>query len=351
MFYSARIKLTGWYLLIIMVISAFFSALIYRVTTFEMDRIYQAQKIRLERRLSGGWMIYQGQLGQFPEMNDLIDPQVIFEAKRRVVIALSMVNSAILVGAGVLAYFLAGKTLTPIKEMVDEQGRFVSDASHELRTPLTAMRSSIEVGLRDPKLSISEARELLESNAEEVEKLQELSDGMLKLAAFQNGRNKTAREQTNVAEVIKLAIERVTKIAVTKKIKINFSEKDAIIKGVKANLVEMLVTILDNAIKYSHEGGQIDVDVTRSRSTVRIKIKDCGIGISEKDLPHIFERFYRADNARSKDGSGGYGLGLSIAKKIANDHGGNITVNSKLNSGSVFSIVLPSIQSLRGPRA
>lgn len=149
LFHSARIKLTAWYLLIIMLVSLSFSAVVYRVMNMEMDRIERKQKEQLSRRFSQ-WEEFAP--SNFPpELIPMryISPEDILESKKRLLIILGTIDLGILIISAGAGYFLAGKTLRPIQSMLDDQNRFIADASHELRTPLTALKTEIEVNLRD----------------------------------------------------------------------------------------------------------------------------------------------------------------------------------------------------------
>ena len=148
MFEGARVKLTAWYVLIIMIISIGFSAVIFDLVSLEVQRFAVAQRYRIER-------LYIQDDTLLPPVQPDVD--LVNEARHRLFLILLGINGGILIAAGGLAYLLAGKTLRPIGEMVDEQNQFISDASHELRTPLTSMKSSMEVGLRDRKMGIREA--------------------------------------------------------------------------------------------------------------------------------------------------------------------------------------------------
>ncbi len=343
MFHSARIKLTSWYLLIIMLVSISFSVTIYRTLSFELDRVERMQRIRIERQLPG-----PVQISPKPEEINLrsffLDPELIAEAKNHLKLILVLVNAMILGISTVLGYFLAGRTLKPIKEMVDEQGRFITDASHELRTPLTSLKSEIEVNLRDKKLNLNEARKLLRSNLEEVNSLQALSDGLIKLTQYQKGTNNLTFTELSLSSVFNGAIKKVANLAKNKKIEIVDKIKDLTIQGNRQTLVELFIIFLDNAIKYSPEKTKIKLSSKKDNRHVFIYIIDQGAGIEEKDIPHLFDRFYRTDKARAKLGMTGYGLGLSIAKEIVEKHHGSIKVQSQPKKGTTFIIQLPARQ-------
>lgn len=141
--------------------------------------------------------------------------------------------------------------------------------------------------------------------------------------------------------MIDQAVRKVAAQAKSKKIKIQVKEIDHTITGDYSSLVELFTIFLDNAIKYSDSGKKINIWSKLDKGSIVVSIKDEGIGISEKEIPHLFDRFYRANNARTKSDSGGYGLGLSIAKKIVDDHQGSIEIKSKEGVGSTFQIIFP----------
>lgn len=337
MFYSARLKLTAWYLLIIMFISMSFSLVLYRVVTGEFERFERMQRFRIERRFNTQ-NLPPNFMHRFPLP---VDPELIREIKQRLAFMLMLINGGIFLAAGGLGYFLAGRTLSPIKEMVDEQSRFISDASHELRTPLTSLKTAMEVTLRDKRLSIVQAKKLISENINEVNKLQSLSDQLLRLAQYEKPNSNLPLEKVTLTKAIKEAVRKINPLAKQKQISIKENLKNVEVKGTKDNLIDLFVIILDNAVKYSPKGRKVEIKSKKTDSSVLISVKDQGVGIDEKDLPHIFDRFYRADNARQKLAEGGYGLGLSIAKRIVELHRGSISVESKLGIGSKFIICLP----------
>ncbi len=158
MFQKARIRLTAWYLLIIMAVSIMFSSIIYHIAIVEFTRFELRQRTRMEKRIQEMPRFKQGDLYVMPELP--APTELIEEAKERILGTLFILNSGILVIAGFLGYWLAGRTLKPIQVMMDEQNRFISDASHELKTPLTSLKSAIEVHLREKNPSEQDARTL-----------------------------------------------------------------------------------------------------------------------------------------------------------------------------------------------
>ena len=330
MFHHARLKLTIWYLLIIMTISLAFSVVIFNNTVIEVTRGLRMQQARIGREMGFG-----------PVRVLEIDRDLLEEVKSRVRVNLFLINLAILGVSGAAGYFLAGRTLKPIKEMVEDQNLFVADASHELRTPLTALRTEIEVGLRNDHLTAAEARDLLISNLEEVNNLQLLTDGLIKLAANQEEQNQLNLIQTNLKKISHEAVKRIKTLASQKRIKITNQARTISLEADEGLLIELLVILLDNSVKYSPQGSEVKIGTKKLDDSVWITVSDKGIGMSAEEIPHLFDRFYRSDKSRSKAGVSGYGLGLAIAKQIVDRHRGTIKVTSQVDRGTKFIIKLP----------
>ena len=334
MFQSARIKLTIWYTLIIMLISLSFSLAIYKVLGSELDRLDRTQRLRIERGLpERPFLTPSTDLDQRIPRRFFLDPELLKETRERLGLILALSAAS--------GYFLSGRTLKPIKEMVEEQNRFITDASHELRTPLTTLKTEIEVNLRNKKLSVEEAKAILKSNLEEVNNLQVLSDDLIKLTRYQPEKNVLTLVEVTSKQLFDEAVKKIVNQSEAKKIKINTIGEELKFEGNRKTLVELLIILLDNAIKYSPGQSEIKLEAEKVDGSIFLHVSDQGVGIEEKDLPHIFDRFYRADRSRTKIEVSGYGLGLSIARKIAERHGGSIRVKSKINSGSVFTVELP----------
>lgn len=324
MFKKARFKLTAWYLAIIMAISLSFSVAIYIGVNTELQRIDSFQRVRQTR---------SDQINVFLRTNGLpvppdtppYDSETVESARARILAVLGFINLSILILAGAGGYFLAGQTLDPISKMVNEQKEFVGNASHELRTPLTSLMTEIEVALRDKKVTITDAKKLLKSNLEDVKNMSKLSNYLLKLSRYDRGANALDFRKVDLRDVVKEAVER-------KKVKTTLSK--SVVHGNKEALVELVTILVDNAIKYSPKGKKIEI---KTKPGGELEVEDHGIGISKNELPHIFDRFYRSDKSRGRDG---YGLGLAIAKSIVDAHGGRISVESKLGHGSKFAVII-----------
>jgi two-component system sensor histidine kinase CiaH len=330
MFHSAALRLTIWYLLIIMAVSLIFSGLLYQVSSNDLQR-------NVSRQL-GYFNNFLGP-GDFDNYSDMRQRQL-DDDKRHLRASLLFFNSVVLVGGGLASYWLARRTLKPIEDALESQSRFAADASHELRTPLTAIQTENEVALRNPALKKDEAVELLKSNLEEVAKLKSLSEGLLELA------NSSGRLDDPQPVLVKSALaeaaDRLAKTAELKKVKLVDKTADLMVRGDSASLTELFYVLLDNAVKFSPSGARVVITSLRHHKDVVVSITDKGPGISAVDLPIIFERFYQTDSSRSKQSGSGYGLGLAIARKITDTHGGHIEVKSTPGKGTSFIVHLPS---------
>lgn len=336
MFHSTRLKLTAWYLLIIMFISFVFSVVIFVDVNRELSRFEHFQTTRQERLKD---MLGEPEVGM--PISSEVDEQLIYEARSRLIASLVLLNICILAAAGGAGYFLAGRTLLPIHEALEDQARFIGDASHELKTPLTSLRSEIEVYLRSKTHTLVEADNIIKSNLEEVMRLQSLFNSLMELTSFGRINKRTQFTDLTLVPIIKNAIKNLQPIANAKKITIINKATNITFRGNEQSLTRLFTILLDNAIKYSNEKTKVKISSSVRGGVVSIKITDEGIGIAQEEIAHIFSRFYRIDKSRSSFDVPGYGLGLSIAKEIVKLHKGAINVKST-KRGSTFTIELPA---------
>lgn len=332
-FKFAYFKLTLFYMLIASVVSLAFSIVIYNISSQEI-----ARGLGNQYRMMHDAPV-RGNLSQFIPDIEQVQREQLAESNRKLKINLLYFNLLVLTLSSVAGYLLAKKTLEPIEEAMEAQNRFTADASHELRTPLTAMKTEIEVNLRDKNLNLTQAKALLNSNLEEVQKLESLSNALLKLARFE--KNSPALKKVDLKEILIEAYEKVESLAARKSIKFENKLIDLRARGDKQSLIELFVILLDNAIKYSPEKSSISIRMKESRGRAEVSISDQGVGIKSSDLPYIFNRFYRADSSRTKENIDGYGLGLSIAKSILELNNGDISVSSHPGKGSKFTVKIP----------
>ena len=333
MFKSARIKITAWYLLAILVISFIFSIAIYRTLASDLNARYANIENYIRNNVRD--------MEKIPPVLKNILQNDLRTAKQRVVIMLLFANGAIIIISAFVGYFLAGRTLRPIEEMMEEQNRFIADASHELRTPLAALKTSTEVALRSRKMSGADARKILEGNLEDIDNLELLSGRLLHLMQYQKGERVLAFERINLGKTINISYKKILSLTNKKKIKVDLDIRDNYIEADRVSIEELILILLDNAVKYTPEGGSVSISSLVEGRNAVIKVSDSGPGISSRDIPHIFDRFYRVDQSRSKVKVSGFGLGLSIVKRIVELHHGSINVSSKAGSGSTFIVKLP----------
>ncbi|HEV7454441.1 MAG TPA: HAMP domain-containing sensor histidine kinase [Candidatus Saccharimonadales bacterium] len=329
-------RLAGSYLAIIMLMSIGFSIVFYNASSNALSAQVPPPGTFTVRRFN----TQDGEIhGGTAASSDTFFQDRIIEGRQALLQRLVILNVLTLAGASVLSYSLARRTLEPIEANMEAQAQFVSDASHELRTPLTALQTTNEVALRRPKITTAEAKELLQNNVEEVVKLKNLTDGLLRLAR-QDGHSPHTTA-VSLQTVASEAMNAVVAPAQAKRIAVQDTVPALRVLGEKPALVQVLVILLDNAIKYSAPKTTIQVDGGRQGRYGYIQVRDAGQGIAATDLPHVFDRFYRADQSRSKKKTDGYGIGLALAKKIVEQYGGDISASSIEGSGATFTFTVP----------
>jgi heavy metal sensor kinase len=227
-----------------------------------------------------------------------------------------------------------------LENTVQNSKRFVADASHELRTPLTVLRGELEQLTQDRRLDAG-TRESLGSMLEEVERLAKIVEGLVALSRLDAGEAQTEWVPFDLAELAATTADQMNLLAEDKGISVLCEAKQPVlVEGDRARLKQVVVNLLDNAIKYTSGGGKIHLRVARQNGHALLEVEDNGIGIPVEALPHVFERFFRVDKARSRD-QGGAGLGLSIVKSICTAHGAEVQVESEPGKGSRFRVKLP----------
>ena len=322
------------YLAVIMTLSLAFSVIIYAITSAQLNR-----------------PLPPGEHAQQPP--EIIERQFSHRLEQRnsetrgsVIISLVVLNGVMLLVGYWLSLLLARRTLEPIERSIEQQAQFVSDASHELRTPLSALLLNNEVALRKPTLTDKKARQVLGQNVAEIKKLTELSNSLLDLAKSEQ--TMTEPELVNPATLIEEVVTRFTPAAQVKWVKLVYDNQSP--TGdvpLQANAVRQILAIfMDNAIKYAPpKNGEVALQARLKKNTLEFIVKDNGPGIAPGDQKHIFERFYRADAARTRTGVSGHGLGLAIAKSLADRCGYTIRIKSQPPNGAEFTLVVPCYDS------
>ena len=300
---------------------------------------------------------------------------------------LALAPVILLISLGV-AYYIAGRAFRPVDDLINEVGaitdgrslhrrlpvdhsndelsrlaatlnamigrletsftalrRFTADASHELKTPLAVLRADVERAMH-PVTNKSERAVALEEALQETARMADLVDSLLTLARADEGRFDLHREPLHLEPLVREVFETAVILGEDAGLTIELPVcEDAVVMGDASRLRHLFLNLVTNAIKYTPRAGHVEISLTRRpHGEVAIAVRDSGIGISASDLPHIFERFWRADRVRSRvNERGGFGLGLSIAQWIVQAHGGTITAQSRLGRGSIFTVVLPAV--------
>ena len=241
----------------------------------------------------------------------------------------------------VASYILSKKTLVPIADTLKKQMEFVQNASHELRTPLTIIQAKQELLLEEPDAKIIDKSEEIMLTLNETKRLTKLTKDLMTLARADENKIKLKKEKTDIDELIEELAKPYIELAelAEKKINLNLQYNEEV--SIDASKIyQVLVILLDNAIKYTEKGDTIEILTYSKDGKFTLEVRDTGIGISDEAITHIFDRFYREDKARNRE-TGGSGLGLSIADVIVKAHNGTIKASHNKPKGTIFTIKLP----------
>lgn len=244
------------------------------------------------------------------------------------------------------SFLISAKTLSPIIQIMRAQKRFISDASHELRTPLAIMKTNSEVALLSgDQISPQEATSTLKSNLEEVDRMSKIIENLLALSYYDNKFKEIPFQQINLSKVVINIVKDTENLARKKNIHLRLLNTDpGIIMGNPVAIEQMAINLIKNAVTYTLEGGLVSISVTARIATLEFKVKDTGIGIEKKDLPNVFNPFYKAGLGRIQLERESSGLGLTIVKKIVDRHHGSIYINSAIQKGTTIIVTLPRAQ-------
>lgn len=241
----------------------------------------------------------------------------------------------------VISVFFSRWALRPVERAWRQQRRFVADASHDLKTPLTAILANASILLEHPERSVASQSQWVESTQHEAEQMQGLVSDLLLLAQIDEATAKPVFERLDLTDLVEGELLQFESVAFERGIELSSQvEADVRVRGDAAQLRRLATTLLDNACKYVDEGGSVSVALQKSARGATLSVHNTGAAIAPEDLPHVFDRFYRADKARTRDDSG-HGLGLAIARAIAEEHGGTLVATSDEASGTTFTLTLP----------
>ena len=322
----STVQLTASYYAVIICVSIAYTLVMYQVTTRGLVLQLHGQ--------SGPKTITSAEIQNLP-LPTGVDTSS--KGKDNIRQNLIYLNLGVVVLGMPFCYLLARRTLRPIEAAMDNQARFSSDAAHELRTPVTALRVRNEVALRNPTLSLDQAKRIIQDSADQALRLEKLSEALLQLSRDESKAVKA--EKIHLEDIANEVMNLHLDSAQIKRISVSDEVSDISVLGNQQDIVQVVSILLDNAIKYSPEGSRIVITGSKDQKWGSIHIRDNGQGIRATDIPHIFDRFYRADHARTATQS--YGLGLSIAQKLIKHNGGTIQVQSTRGKGSTFTVNLP----------
>lgn len=314
-------------MLILMLISITFSFTIYNMAGNELGTRFEHFQ------------------NNFQSPRELLPPQItdrtfreaeLSDAKSNMALSLLYVNIIILVVGGFGSYLMARRSLKPIEKAHDDESRFTSDASHELRTPLAAMKTEIEVVLHDKNATTGDLRDVLNSNLEEIDKLSSLAEMLLDISRLDNSDLEICKVDLvlitrNIIDDMKLKSDRI----------IVKSNKKVPAVGNPAALSDLVKVLVENSVQYSPNDSQIIISLSSDDRRLKFEIINAGEGINAEQISHIFDRFYRVDQSRTGGSNKGYGLGLSLAKKIIELHNGELSAESIPGETTTFSFTIP----------
>ena len=267
-----------------------------------------------------------------------------FQRRSRLFLAVGMLITLLLIS--IVGWLLAGYAMRPVKRSYEQLQRFTADASHELRAPVAAILSNAQVGLLAPADDTTQPRQRLENIVTQSKYMSDLITNLLFLARHQGKLNPQDVDKTDIVELLNSLGDRYQALAresLKFELDIPIASKEIICD--RDLLQQAINNLLDNAIKYT-PSGKVELKLEVKPRRVFITVKDTGVGIPEADLAHIFDRFYRVDKARTRQ-TGGFGLGLAIARQIIQAHNGKITVESEIGKGTAFKICLPTNFTIR----
>lgn len=240
-----------------------------------------------------------------------------------------------------ISIWLSGYAMRPVAKAWAQQQQFVADASHELKTPLTAILATNNILLSNPDLTIREQEKWIENSQAEANHMKDLIANMLFLAKSEDEQVRLVLSEISLSDIVTDTTLQFEPVAFENGTLIDSSIEEAItIQGDLTQMRQLVHILIDNACKYAGESGYVKVCLRREGGTIKLEVCNSGKPIPAEDLPHIFERFYRSDKARTQQNqSGGYGLGLAIAKSIADRHKAQISAASSEEGGTTFTVI------------
>ena len=264
---------------------------------------------------------------------------------RMLAVCLLIIALIAMVGTVFISLFFANRSIRPVEEAYNKQKQFIADASHELKTPLATINTNIDVLLSKDDSIADEEKKWLIYIKDEARRMSKLTNDLLYLARADYGAENQVYGSVSWTDIVRNAILVMEARVFEQNVKLESEIADGINVAASAEQLKQLVMILlDNAVKYTPAGGSIELKLFKKSSDAYLSVRNTGAGISEADLPHIFDRFYRSDKARTYTENSGYGLGLAIAKAIADSFKGSISAESNPDSYTLFTVKIPLLK-------
>ena len=289
-------------------------------------------------RINGNYAAYAYRINALGRFIYIYDYTVDFENMRSMLIIMCIAGSLGMIAITLFSFSSARKSVAPIEKAFVKQQELVANASHELKTPLTIINTDISILNSSRESLTAEQRKWLDSINGQISRMSNLVTEMLELAKMESGKNNEIKVPVNLSEVAESVVLGAEVLAFEHNITFESDIKGSVmINGVEAQIEKLIYILIENALKYTDEGGKVTVSVSGDRKKAVLKVKNTGAGIARENLPKLFDRFYRTDEAHTASNS--FGLGLAIAKSIVDSHGGTIGVDSKEGEFTEFVVL------------
>lgn len=349
-----RLKLTSWFVLVIMFVSALLSSWLFRAVEAELRLDYLRAERRIQNQqqqqiINPGSMPRRMLNQMLPGLNDEIEQLELFQDelnsfRQDFLRRLIWFNLLVFVSSALAGYWLAGRSIQPLVAALERERNFSSHVSHELRTPISALQTTLEVALADKQAGVRQKKVIKES-LEEVRHLDKLVNQLLKLAKNGEFSLQEINTQSSISDLLRRAKKQFALSAKKSGHKIQWQAKNikGQIRGELSIWLEVLGAIVENALKFSPQNKPVLITIEKSAKFWQISVVDQGPGVSKAERERIFQHFYKSDYARTRGNNSGLGVGLSLARRLARSLGGDVQLAKSNDQGSRFVIFLPLV--------
>lgn len=339
-FQEARLILTLWYIAFVLFLVVVFNFGAFYAQEHAFVQPFQGEKTLVvpnPKTMTPDTLVFRNM-----PVNGVTKVVNLADVTKQFRLRLLLIDLVIIFFTAIAAYFLSGLTLRPIQRAMKAQEAFAADASHELRTPLSVIAMEIETLKRTEEHLPKPYRNTLESIQEEVKRMTNIVQGLLTIVRNDYGKSQTNHTRFSLSELVEKTGGQMEKLAKEKHVIYKQEiRKEVFMKGSEEHIKQLVIILLDNAIKYTPAGKSVELKLAQDKQTAILSVTDTGIGIQSEEKETIFQRFYRSQNKTVQENTEGVGLGLSIAKRIVESHQGQIEVDSVPNEFTIFKITLP----------